>query len=264
MSDHLVAAYENPLVTASSRDQIADLYALCRTCSAVDVPRPLAFISALLRRTPGFDEKDILLRGVRAWSEVGDVCESESFGKVVACLMPYYGWLTEPLADGQRRCIVEHTIHVLFLPGLHTSTGPLANSGPGSSVSSSSQDLSSRDRPDHPDEPTICVPGTKLALPSPLHIRLPVTTRLSFNDAGRVTHHRDIWDVRDMLALLPGMSAAQWLGRRVAAQALSTACRAGSWLFGGSHEPASQDLEHGRRASRRLPSAQVYPRSERH
>lgn len=73
-------SYENPLVTATSRDKIADLYGLCRACSALDIPRPLAFISSLLRHV-SYDPSQVLLRGVRAWSEVGDISESESFGE---------------------------------------------------------------------------------------------------------------------------------------------------------------------------------------
>lgn len=75
---HLSFSYENPLVTANSREQIVDLYALCRSCSMLDVPRPLAFLSALFGRHPG--TSSVLLRGVRAWSEVTEVSESETFG----------------------------------------------------------------------------------------------------------------------------------------------------------------------------------------
>jgi hypothetical protein len=85
----VIHSYMNPLVTASSREHIADLYALCKTWGSVDVPRPLALISALLGRMPGTNQ--VLLHGVRAWSEVSDVCESESFGKTIYCAscMPY-------------------------------------------------------------------------------------------------------------------------------------------------------------------------------
>lgn len=38
--------------------------------------------------------------------------------------------------------------------------------------------------------------GMDLSIPSPLHLRLPITSRLSFNDAGKITYHRDIWDVK--------------------------------------------------------------------
>ena len=36
-----------------------------------------------------------------------------------------------------------------------------------------------------------------------------------------MTYHRDIWDVKDFIGLLPGMTLAQWLGTRIAAVGLS-------------------------------------------
>ena len=50
-------------------------------------------------------------------------------------------------------------------------------------------------------------------------------TRLSFNEQGLITHHRDIWDVKDVLGLVPGISLAQWIGSRLAAQSLTLAAR---------------------------------------
>ena len=32
--------------------------------------------------------------------------------------------------------------------------------------------------------------------PSPFHLKLPIITRLAFNEAGKITHHRDFWDVK--------------------------------------------------------------------
>jgi hypothetical protein len=129
--------------------------------------------------------------------------------------------------DGHRRCIVEHAIHVLFLPGLHTS----GESQTGSAAPSSrrASQLSTKTHSEL-EQPALSIPGTSLAIRSPLHIKLPVTTKLSFNDAGRITHHRDMWDAADLLALLPGAPLAQWLGTRLASQAISAAWRTGKVL----------------------------------
>ncbi|KAF9235780.1 hypothetical protein BU15DRAFT_50904, partial [Melanogaster broomeanus] len=40
-------------------------------------------------------------------------------------------------------------------------------------------------------------------LPSPIHFQLPIMTRLTFNEQGQITYHGNIWDVRDMLRLIP-------------------------------------------------------------
>lgn len=60
-------------------------------------------------------------------------------------------------------------------------------------------------------------------------ISLPVHTRLSFNDSGRITHHQDIWDVKDVLALIPGVGMMQWVGSRVLAHGLSVAFDTLEW-----------------------------------
>jgi hypothetical protein len=60
-------------------------------------------------------------------------------------------------------------------------------------------------------------------------ISLPVHTRLSFNDSGRITHHQDIWDVKDVMNLVPGVGVAQWIGSRLMARGLSTAFGMYEW-----------------------------------
>ena len=50
-------------------------------------------------------------------------------------------------------------------------------------------------------------------------------TRLSFNEQGRITHHRDFWDVKDVLGLVPGVGLAQWISSRLVAQGLSMISR---------------------------------------
>jgi len=43
-----------------------------------------------------------------------------------------------------------------------------------------------------------------------------------FNDSGRVVHHQDVWDVKDIMRIMiPGMGAMQWVGSRLLANALS-------------------------------------------
>jgi len=75
--------------------------------------------------------------------------------------------------------------------------------------------------PLHPASPSLQIPGTALTLPSPFHFQLHVVTRLCFNEQGRVTQHRDFWDVKDVIGLVPGVSLAQWIGTRLAAKGIS-------------------------------------------
>jgi hypothetical protein len=100
---------------------------------------------------------------------------------------------------------------------------------------------------------------------SPFHFRLPVTTKLSFNDAGRITHHRDVWDMADLLAMLPGMPFAQWVGTRMTAHALSFVRRAGGLVLSpfsrSAFQGAPTDVETGDKAqSTSTTPAQAYTR----
>ena len=116
---------------------------------------------------------------------------------VCVCLVAEYCF-----ADGHRRSIVEHTIHVLVLPGLHAGVagrqqGPTAA---GACASDSSLDvvsahLYSLPHFQHTSQPALALPGTRVAWPSPLHMQLRVLSRLEFNGE-RVTHHRDFWGER--------------------------------------------------------------------
>jgi len=83
------------------------------------------------------------------------------------------------------------------------------------------------------------IPRTSLSVPSPFHFTLHVNSKLSFNEQGRVIHHRDFWDLKDVIGLVPGMSLAQWIGTRVTARGLAYISR--SW-FGGR---GGEDLERG-------------------
>ncbi|KAF8638540.1 hypothetical protein AX17_002083 [Amanita inopinata Kibby_2008] len=205
----LFSHYQNPFVTATSRSVISDIHRLARQLSSIDVPRPLAVIFTLFGLQPprreGFIDEP-LFQALRVWNEIGDICECESF-------------------DGHRKTIVEHTLNILFLPGihhdglnrhkLHGSTESLVNPVTGSPVSPIP----------HLALPSLPVPGTSLSIPSPLHFKLRILTRLSFNEQGCVTHHRDFWDVKDVMGLVPGVSLTQWVVTRLAAAGLSYAAR---------------------------------------
>lgn len=162
--------------------------------------------------------------------------------------------------DGHRRSIVEHTINVLFLPGIHHDTSRSTHSATSSS-SLSLTDPNQSSTP-HPTSPALPIPLTSLTLPfpSPLHLQLRIMTRLSFNEQGLITHHRDIWDVKDVLGLVPGISLAQWIGSRLAAQSLTLAARFLPGVKSKSSNTslryaAAHDLEHGSHADQGTPAA---------
>lgn len=138
------------------------------------------------------------------------------------------------LEDGHHKTIVEHTLNILFLPGIHDkdSSQPQAIRAESSTdISVSTASTASILQTHHPAEPQLSVPGTSISFPSPFHIQLHIVTSLSFNEQGRITHHRDIWDVKDVLGLVPGLTLAQWIGTRLAAHSLGFAARL---LIGGS------------------------------
>lgn len=80
-------------------------------------------------------------------------------------------------------------------------------------------------------QPKLSVAGVNV--PSPMHFQLRVLTRLSMNEQGRITHHRDFWDVKDLLGLVPGVSLTQWITTRITGYSLSLLGRFGMWAFGG-------------------------------
>ncbi|KAF8076768.1 hypothetical protein FPV67DRAFT_1559159 [Lyophyllum atratum] len=224
-----ISRFYEPNAT-TSHSVIADIHRISRQLSFVDVPRPIAMVSTLFRlNLPHYArDADPLFHGLRIWTEMGDICESESF-------------------DGHRKTIVEHTLNILVLPGIHCK-GHRIQGHADSLVSALS---SPSTPPHHSASPALRVPGTSLSVPSPFHFRLHVITRLSFNEQGRVTHHRDFWDVKDVIGLVPGVSLAQWIGTRVAAIGLSYLCRL--WTREKSHSslgeqtilPETPDLERG-------------------
>lgn len=210
------ATYENPLITATSRQMITDIHRISRTCSELDMPTPLSLAASSLRGASGLRR---WFRVLRVWSEISDICETESF-------------------DGHRKSVVEHSLHFLFLPGLHGGrtgrlTYPTATAASESSLDMvSSNMLYSIPHFQRTSDPSLALPGTKLSWPSPLHFELRILSRIEFNGE-RVLHHRDIWDIKDLMALVPGAKLVQYIGTRLTARALTTIGNLGAWLWGG-------------------------------
>ncbi|KIJ56501.1 hypothetical protein M422DRAFT_22663 [Sphaerobolus stellatus SS14] len=203
------ASYENPLVTATSREMITSIHRVAQVLSTIDMPRPLSLI---VRSSPG---ENPWFRILRIWSEVSDICETESF-------------------DGHRKSIVEHTVHFLFLPGLHSGRigRPLPSSDSSSDIiSSHNNHLFSIPHFQRTSDASLALPGTQLSWPSPLHFELRMLSRLEFTRE-RVLHHRDIWDVKDLVALVPGAKLVQYIGARVSARALAAMSNIGAWFWG--------------------------------
>ncbi|KAJ7055010.1 hypothetical protein C8F01DRAFT_994690 [Mycena amicta] len=226
------SAYENPVLTATSRSVIAEIHSLSRQLSAIDVPRPIALLCIIFRLQPprtGFLARNIndpLFQALRVWADIGDICENESF-------------------DGHRKTIVEHTLNILILPGIHREGRFRGQPSTDSLLTNSSTPPSPLAQGQHPTPvathaqahphltaPALSIPGTALSIPSPLHFQLHIITRLSFNEQGHITHHRDFWDVKDVLGLVPGVSLAQWIGTRLAAKGIAYA--ASYWPLGRS------------------------------
>jgi hypothetical protein len=87
-------SYENPLLTATSREIISDIHALSRQLSEVDIPRPLAMLCTLFGARPPdtslSEHGDTLFQAMRVWTEIGDISESESFGEVHPCTSRFH------------------------------------------------------------------------------------------------------------------------------------------------------------------------------
>ncbi|OSD04563.1 hypothetical protein PYCCODRAFT_1433432 [Trametes coccinea BRFM310] len=203
------ATYENPFLTATSKDTISDIHALAHTLSKLDVPKPWAVLLAIFRISAGSSQGSSWFRGLSMWNEVNNISECDTF-------------------DGHKRTMVEHTLHILILPGLHSTPQTASTSSnhlPGVPVESALSLLlpeTTNHRPLQFEHPNV-----SFWPPSPLHLKLPIITRLSFNDAGKITHHRDFWDVKDLLGLVPGMTLVQWISSRIAAQSIRGLVRVG-------------------------------------
>ena len=144
-------------------------------------------IDIIFNRTVGRSREEFgsVFRISEIWSEVVEISESESFGGVV--LLSDVPLLICDI-DRSRKVYLEHRFHLLVLPGLHGQSS-LNRSTLGGLRTSSHFRTSAR----------LKFLGF---LPSPFHFRLRVTSRFSFNDAGRVTYHRDLWDVKDIAQML--------------------------------------------------------------
>lgn len=102
--------------------------------------------------------------------------------------------------------------------------------------------------------PSLTLPVLPVSLPSPLHFTLSVLSELSFNEQGRITRHRDICDLKDIIALVPGMHVAQWMAGRMAARGLATVARVGGWLLGtgSSSRSGRREEEEGEKRRKSL------------
>lgn len=70
--------YKNTFVTATSLPVISDIHSLTHRLCHVKVPRPTALIAKVL----GYETSDSQMWVAwKIWSEIGTVCETESFGK---------------------------------------------------------------------------------------------------------------------------------------------------------------------------------------
>lgn len=105
--------------------------------------------------------------------------------------------------------MVEHTLNVLFLPGIHREWNVQPHPSSESLTSNSSSPPPPRQH--HITAPSLPLFGTSLCIPSPFHYQLHIISRLSFNEQGLITHHRDFWDVKDVMGLVPGISLASTL-----------------------------------------------------
>ncbi|CAL1700214.1 unnamed protein product [Somion occarium] len=236
------ATYENPFLTATSRDVISDIHTLASQLAQVDVPKPVAVLFALFGMERRGRWKDPWFRAVQVWSEVGDVCESDSF-------------------DGHRKTIVEHTLHILLLPGLHSSSAFQPPTPYTPVRSATPPELSVYPVvPALPDGTQYTTLGLNINIPSPLHLRLPMMTRLLFNDVGRITHHRDFWDVKDVLGLVPGMTLTQWITSRIFAQGVRGVVGIAKSLF-STRTAHSTDLVNSTGEEGDLSPAQAYAKS---
>jgi len=230
--------YENPFVTASSRLILADISSLTRRLSQFDIPRPVAMLHTLFGLQRSKKGMESWIRALDVWTEVDEILESDSF-------------------DGHQRTIVEHTLHILFLPGLH-SDGAVRSCGPNLVASDSHEQcpqlsITTGSELPRPIDPVLAFAG--IGLPSPFHFQLHIITRLSLNEQGRIVHHRDFWDVKDLLGLVPGAPLTQWISTRLTGYTLAGISRIVSRIIGKGEveedDPEREIVRKGGEAGRR-------------
>jgi hypothetical protein len=73
--------YENPVITATSRDSIGDVHSLSQYLSELDAPKPTSLLRNLLGLARIPTDRESWFQISRMWTEVDDVCENESFGE---------------------------------------------------------------------------------------------------------------------------------------------------------------------------------------
>lgn len=75
------ATYENPFLTATSRNTISDVHALGHALSELNVPKPWAVLLSLFRLSPDTRWGTSWFRGLSMWNEVNNISECDTFGK---------------------------------------------------------------------------------------------------------------------------------------------------------------------------------------
>lgn len=76
--------YSNPLLTASSGNVIKDIHSLMHQFTSVSLPTPLSLLSGLFMGKESMN----WLTLAKVWSEVGEVLESDVYGKNIPS--PYF------------------------------------------------------------------------------------------------------------------------------------------------------------------------------
>ena len=156
---------------------------------------------------------------VQGTSSLGRSRRYQRNGKLwCVCFISQVAFTSHVASDGHKKSFVQYTTNVLFFPDLHTTykmPATLMLRHPPSSPADSPLSLSV------PASPYLPIPGTLFSVPSPLHFQLPVMTQLCFNEQGQITYHRDAWDVRDVVRLIPGVRVALWIIARAGAWGLS-------------------------------------------
>jgi hypothetical protein len=187
-----------------------NIQTLFKELSTLDCLYPRLFASLFFGGAQN-NQRSLLFKAMRIWTEIVEIFDNECFSKL---LFEFKSHLQYCLVDGSSS-VVEHIVHVVFLPSLH-STG--RNHQRGRSPPSDSSLYS------HALTSTIPSASIKPGW-NPFHFRVRVTTRLFFNDAGRVVYHRDLIDLKDLIQGFPGGTAFQWLASTIAAQSLSLISR---------------------------------------
>ena len=73
--------YENPVITATSRDSIGDIRSLSQYLSELDAPKPTSLLRNLLGLARIPTDRESWFQISRMWTEIDDVFENESFGE---------------------------------------------------------------------------------------------------------------------------------------------------------------------------------------